>query len=595
MVLTTLIADAEANGVLLKVVNDQLRIGTTGKNEHWQEKLDPYREDILALMQGEPLTEFDESAEFANCVSVSAYKPFPIHCLPGPVRKYVSAAAQAIGCDAASIALPMLCCLARTVGNARAIRLKETWTEPAILWGAIVGKSGTHKTPALQSAMKFLERIQAKSIANHAEALQQYSEDNAVWERAYDAWKHDKKTSEPPPIAPPEPVCIRFTTSDCTIEALTSLLATQFDGLLVSRDELSGWLGGIGEYKNGRGSDLGHWLASWSGAPLTVDRKTGPIKMLHIPRASVSLLGGIQPGILRKAIAREHMQDGLCARLLFVMPEARKVVWSDATVHRSMETAIEDLFEKLLTLEPTVNDEGESEPLPLDLTTEAKSLWVQYFNRHRAELIDLDDDSAAAWSKLEAYTARFALIIQLCRWAAGEASGDSIDEASMSMAIELSDWFGGETKRVYGLFVENENEREQRELVELIRRKGGTVVPRDLMRSGRKFKNASDAEAALVELEASGIGSWSFDDHAGGRGRPTRRFTLVDTVDSDTNNRKHEENGISVSVNTVNTPPRTLSDPDVDGINRLLAESVEDTSDDIFQPILNGHCQGGAL
>ena len=80
----------------------------------------------------------------------------------------------------------------------------------------------------------------------------------------------------------------------------------------MSRDELAGWLGGIAEYKGGKGSDLGHWLACWSAVPLTVDRKTGAVKMLHVPRAAVSIVGGIQPGVLRAAIGREHLQDGLC-------------------------------------------------------------------------------------------------------------------------------------------------------------------------------------------------------------------------------------------------------------------------------------------
>ena len=103
-----------------------------------------------------------------------------------------------------------------------------------------------------------------------------------------------------------EPVCERYVTTDTTIEALAAMLAGQFDGLLVSRDELAGWLGGMAEYKGGKGSDLGHWLACWSGVPLTVDRKTGAVKMLHVPRAAVSIVGGIQPGVLQGAIGREH-------------------------------------------------------------------------------------------------------------------------------------------------------------------------------------------------------------------------------------------------------------------------------------------------
>ena len=180
------------------------------------------------------------------------------------------------------------------------------------------------------------------------------------------------------------------------------LLATQADGLLVCRDELSGWLNGIAEYKGGKGSDLGHWLACWSAQPLTVDRKTGDIKMISVSHAAVSLTGGIQPRILQRAIGREHMQDGLCARA--IARDARSLVQSfgsDATIDLLIEQRMTELFDRLLTLEPAANKHDEPEPFPLDLSSEAKVLWVEYFNRHRAELAELDDDLAAAWSKLE--------------------------------------------------------------------------------------------------------------------------------------------------------------------------------------------------
>ena len=151
---------------------------------------------------------------------------------------------------------------------------------------------------------------------------------------------------------------------------------------------------------------------------------------------------------------------------------------------------------------------------------------MEYYNRHRAELTELDDDLAAAWSKLEAYAARFALIFQLCANAAGEASDDAVDEESIKAGIELADWFGNEAKRVYEVMAESDADRERRELVELVRRKGGAITTRELMRSSRRYPVSDDAEAALDSLAKAGFGRWHFDDHAGGRGQPTRHFTL---------------------------------------------------------------------
>ena len=473
------------------------------------------------------------SAPQRSGIQLESYVPFPVNALPAAVGKFVQEAADAIGCDSSFVALPTLACLARVIGNKRVIRLKRTWAEPAILWMAIVGKSGTHKSPAIQAGTQFLEELQAQTIEEYEQALQLYDQEKALYEKDHAQWKR-LKTTEPPPWPPAPPVCTRYIVSDITIEALAERLDTQFDGVLVVRDELAGWVNGIGEYKGGRGSDNGHWLSTWSGAPMTMDRKTTTKKMIHVPRAAVSIVGGIQPGILRLAIGREHMQDGLCARLLLAMPTPRPVRWTEAVVSEETEAAIAEIYDRLRMLDPAANSEGKPEPYPLLLTPEAKRIWVEHYNRHREEQTGLDDDLAAAWSKLEAYAARFALIFQLCSWAAGEASGDEVDQQSMESAIEICKWFGGEAKRVYAVMVENEEDRELRELADLIRRKGGTICSRALMRSSRRYPKAEDAEAALNDLAKAGWGTWETIPAGREGGRASREFRIVDTADVDT-------------------------------------------------------------
>ncbi len=68
-------------------------------------------------------------------------KPFPVRVLPGIVGEYVCEAAAAIGCCVSFLALPVLACLARAIGNKRVIRLKRSWCEPAILWVPSSGKA----------------------------------------------------------------------------------------------------------------------------------------------------------------------------------------------------------------------------------------------------------------------------------------------------------------------------------------------------------------------------------------------------------------------------------------------------------------------
>lgn len=532
--------DAKAAGVTVEVNGDGLLVEGPTRCRAMVKRLQEYRSQILAHLNGECETE-------EPFQPIEKPTPFPVETLPGVVARYVQAAATAIGCPPSFVALPMLAALARAVGNKRVIRLKRTWTEPAVVWAAIVGKSGTHKTPALNEVLRFLQQRQAAAITEYQEGLEKHEQDKALYDRDLLAWKKLKNSTEPPPWPPETPVCERYLTSDATIEALAMMLGGQFDGVLVSRDELAGWLGGIAEYKGGKGSDLGHWLACWSAQSMTVDRKTGAQKMIHVPRAAVSLVGGIQPGVLRQAIGREHLQDGLCARLLLAWPEPREVRWSEATVDAQTEAAMGEVFDRLFGLEPAADAEGKPEPYPLDLTPEGKEVWIEFYNRHRAELVDLDDDLAAAWSKLEAYAARFALLFQLASRASGEASGEEIDQTSVENAVRLADWFGGQAKRVYGLFVETAEDRDRRELVDLIQKRGGVITPRELTNTIWRFKKVADGEAALNGLVQAGLGAFRVVKTAT---KPRREFTLS-TVSTYTNSRFTGDSGENVYVDDI--------------------------------------------
>lgn len=485
-------------------------------------------------------TKPPDSGDSRGYGNVDTYKSFPIHTLPGVVGEFVEASATAIGCDPSFVALPLLCCLSRAIGSTRSIQVKQGWSEPPVLWGAIVAPSGSHKTPALQQSTKFLEKIQGKKILEHSRELEQYAIAKALYERNHAEWKRGK-TNDPPPEEPQEPVCTRYITADATVEALVGILAKQYDGILVCRDELAGWLNGLAEYKGGRGSDLGHWLSMWSASSISVDRKTGTVKLLHVPRAAVSLLGGIQPGVLKGAIGREHMQDGLCARLLLTMPEPKPVTWTDEVVDWVLESRMSQVFDALLSLEPGQDEDGNYQPIAVPMTVEAKNRFIEYFNQHRRESADLDDDLRAAASKLEAYAVRLGLILHLCSWAVGDVYRDQVDESSIAAGIELSRWFENETRRVYGLFSESSKDEELRELAALVKRKGGRVTARDLVRGSRRFKTSADADSALDSLRRAGYGKWVNVPPGPLGGKPTREFELsigVDVANTPTNHWK---------------------------------------------------------
>ena len=58
------------------------------------------------------------------------YVPFPIECLPEPVRSFVLGGSKSIGCDPSFIALPVLSMVAAAIGNSRRLCIKRGWIEP---------------------------------------------------------------------------------------------------------------------------------------------------------------------------------------------------------------------------------------------------------------------------------------------------------------------------------------------------------------------------------------------------------------------------------------------------------------------------------
>jgi hypothetical protein len=484
---------------------------------------------------------------------IDPFMPFPLDALPEPVRSFVAGGAKAIGCDPSFIALPLLAGLASAIGNTRRIKIKRSWSEPAIIWGAIVGESGTLKSPALETALRPVRKRQCTAMKEYDRAMERYESAVMQYEKDLLLWKRSKERGDPP-TKPKPPAVERGWCDDTTIEALAVLLQQNWRGLLLVRDELSGWLGSFDRYSQGKGADAAKWLEVFGGRSIMVDRKTGASKIIYVPRAAVSVAGGIQPGVLRRALGVEHRENGLAARLLLTCPPRLPKRWTEDDISPDLERQMACIFEKLYSLQPIADEEGEPQPLYLPLTRDAKSEWIRFYNEHALEQADLTGDLAAVWSKIEGYAPRLALIVHFVRWAADDATlaaTDAVDLVSMEAGISLAKWFGTEARRVYAILGESDEERDQRRLVELIQRKGAVTV-RDLMRSARMFSDADVAEQALNELVKAGLGHWEAPPIGPAGGHPTQRFVFAPGVDTDTTLDSSMVSGV-VSTSTVST------------------------------------------
>jgi putative DNA primase/helicase len=150
------------------------------------------------------------------------------------------------------------------------------------------------------------------------------------------------------------PTCRRHIVNDATVEALGMRLAENPDGLLLHRDELTGFFRTL--EKQGHESDRAFYLESWNGIGGYAYDRVGR-GTLFMPSKCVSLFGTIQPGplaaYLRTGVAGERA-DGFASRLqVLVYPDPPGAfVNVDRWPNTDAKNAAFAAFERLAHLDP---------------------------------------------------------------------------------------------------------------------------------------------------------------------------------------------------------------------------------------------------
>ena len=432
--------------------------------------------------------------------------PYPTDALPPAIADYIRETARVLHVDESSLGTLLLPILAATIGNEREIAVRRDWPEPSILWAAIVARSGSAKTPMLRAAMRGLLEVERELDRKNKERRDKHELERQAWKDT----PKDERGAEPK-----RPREDRIVASDATIEKIAQMLGENARGLLVEVDELAGLIAGFDSYKKAGGGDREKWLTLYNAGTLRVDRKTSD--SVKIDRASVSIVGGIQPSRLREVFSDSMVGSGLAARFLFAMPESRPKVNTAEEIPLEVEEAFVDAFAKLWRLRvPQL--ESRPGPFTISLDQRARARFLAWSNAHNDEGIGLPEGGALeAWSKLEAMPLRIALILHTLDWPAGfECSVDTLERA-----IALTEWHKAETLRVYDWLAGARAETED-PVVAFVREKhNGDAVVRDLQHAGPLArKPIAEVLSELKRLEEAGKGAIYYGD------RSTRRFRL---------------------------------------------------------------------
>jgi hypothetical protein len=225
---------------------------------------------------------------------------FPLDTLPAKVRAYVEVSARSTGGDVSACAMSALAVAGAAIDQSFRLKMRKggTWEVPPLIWVMLFGDPSTKKTPILKSFLWALDKVEAKARQQH--------------QREVARWKADggKKGDENEPEKP-----TRYITSDATVEKIADILTRQDRGILLHKDELSGWLAALDGSKNGREAEKSFWTKAYNGNSHSIDRVLRG--ETFVSNLAVPVIGGMQPDEMAKI--PDLTSNGLMQRFMPVV------------------------------------------------------------------------------------------------------------------------------------------------------------------------------------------------------------------------------------------------------------------------------------
>jgi hypothetical protein len=366
---------------------------------------------------------------------------FPAAVLAPEVRDYIDRASPGAGVTFAHVAVPLLSIASGIIGTARRVQPSRGWSEPLSIWSALVGFSGTGKTPGIGVTKRALTEIE-RNRKERLSALEREHETRAeAAKAAHKKWlKEVEEAMDAGQPAPPMPasacklgsfVIPRLYVTDSTIERIAVLLEARPAGLQVIADELAGLFANMNRYSSG--SDREFWLEAWNGRSHTVERMgRPPVCLDHL---LVGITGGLQPDKLARAF--EGDDDGMYARICFA--------WPSEPGYRRLSNDVgevePDLINALGKLTRLGDPEGDGifAPQTVPLAFSAIERFEKFRLFLHAEKERLDGREREWWAKGASQVLRLAGTIAFLSWAWSDRHSEpnDVDETSVDAAIAI--------------------------------------------------------------------------------------------------------------------------------------------------------------
>ena len=400
--------------------------------------------------------------------SLPSVLAFDYDYLPDVLRGYVKDISERMQCPPDFAAVAVMVMMSTVIGRKVGIRpmKKNDWTVIPNLWGAVVGNSGVMKSPTLGAALSPIKKLQAtayevfnNSIANNdaqteiAKMQESINKAEAKKILAKDRTANVKDLLQSGGLDE-APILKRYVTNNASYEALGELLMENPNGLLVEADEIIGLLKQLDA--SGQEVARSFYLTAADGdKSYTFDRIMRG-KGLHIPALCLSIIGGIQPGVLaeyvRQATTGGAGADGLLQRFgLMVYPDISPN-WKEVDRYPDSEAkeAVNQLAEYLDNLNTLMDINTESDDFSnvpyMRFDDDAQILFSEWRANLESQLRSGEEHPAiiSHLSKYRKLIPSLALINHLCDY-----GKSAVTEKALLRAIAYGEYLESHARRIY--------------------------------------------------------------------------------------------------------------------------------------------------
>ena len=357
---------------------------------------------------------------------------FPLEIFPVDLQYYILERHRTLKQSIDYMGCSLLFLTSIIVGNSQQIKIKNGWKETPSIWLSLVGKAGVGKTPSIKGITFPLDKANSTEIKKYIVAEAKFEEFNNM--------EAKQKVLKEPVFKPKK---TQFLVNDVTLEALVELHNENTNGIGVLKDELAGFFKDMNKYREG--GDMEHWLSSWSGGEINLNRKTA--KSSFVERAFLPIMGGIQPSILDGFQTEENKSNGFIDRMLFSYPELEVEDYVDEEIKQDLLDWYENFIIKFYESTKrnlNLNESNVVEAVTAEFTPEAK---IEYKRIHKEitamqKSEDIAEGNKSMLPKMKAYVARFALLINTLESQKNkEIHKDEVCKSSILKAEKLAHYF----------------------------------------------------------------------------------------------------------------------------------------------------------